>query len=103
MLPSQSVKSVSISSLVQFFSAAIPFLPFLDIFLAEHSSAGLGVGEDDESLFDNESSESWEEDAEKLTMFEFTATVVVFDTVSSGDNGDDAKCLVWGFQKLLSE
>ena len=67
------------------------------IFLAEHSSTDVGGCEDDESLFDNESSESWEEDAEKLAMFEFTATVLFFDTVSSGDNGDDAKCLVWGF------
>ena len=40
---------------------------------------------------------------EKLTLSEFTATVLIFDIISSGDNGDDAKCLVWGFQELLAE
>ena len=49
---------------------------FLDIFFAEHSSTGVGECEDDESLFDNESCETWEEDAEKLNLFEFTATVL---------------------------
>ena len=68
--------SASIFSLIQFFSAEIPFLPFLDIFFVENSSAGVGGCEDDESLFNNESSETWEEYAEKLTLFEFTAAVL---------------------------
>ena len=80
-----------------------PFLPFLNIFFAEHSSTGVGGCESGKSLFDNESPETLEEDAEKLTLFEFTATVPFFDIISSGDNGDDAKCLVWGFQELLVE
>ena len=38
----------------------------------------VGGYEDDESLFDNESSETIEEDAEKLMLYEFTATVLFF-------------------------
>ena len=80
---------------------SFPSLP--RYFFAGHSSTGVGGCEDDESLFDNVSSETWEEDAEKLTLFQFTATVPFFDIISYGDNGDDAKCLVWSFQELLAQ
>ena len=55
------------------------------------------------NLFDYEPSETIEEDAEKLTLYEFTASVLFFYIISSGNNGNDAKSLVWGLQELLAE
>ena len=50
----------------------------------------MGGCEHDESLFDNESSQTREEDAEKLTLFQFTATtfllLLLLDIISSCDN-----------------
>ena len=40
----------------------------------------MGECEDDESLFGNESSETWEKDAKKLPLFEFTAVVLFLIT-----------------------